>query len=194
PDLLPMLQDRLQRLMDQKTLEPIELRLKRSDGQNVCVLLSSTAVYDSDGRFLHTNNTVVDISARQVAEDALAQQRNLLQTITNSVPVQLALYDRDLICRFANASYARWMGNDPQALLGRHLRDIARPQDYAQGLPHLQRILGGETCQFEGERALPDGHRFYASVTYTPYVNNGKIEGLFIQMLDISDRHASEMK
>ena len=194
PDQIPMLQQRLQRLKSQQAVEPIELSLKRSDGREICVLLSSTAVYDSDGRFVHTNNTVVDISVRQAAEEALARQRSLLQTITNSVPVQLALYDRELICRFANISYARWMDNDPQALLGRHLRDIARPQDYAQGLPHLQRVLDGETRQFEGERVLPDGHRFYASVTYTPYVNNGVIEGLLIQMLDITDRHASEMK
>ena len=83
------------------------------------------------GRFVRTINTLVDITERKAAEVALAAQRNFLQTITSSVPVQLAFFDRDLICRFANASYARWLEwRHPTQLVGMHLSQIARPQDF----------------------------------------------------------------
>ena len=144
-----------------------------SDGSEMWVLVSTTAAVDAEGRFLHTHNSMVDVTARHLAEEALASQRRFLQTISNSVPVQLGFYDRDLICRFANASYARWLNGDPQSLVGRHLRDIAKPKDFEQGLPHLESALVGISQRFEGERTFPDGHRFYASIEYTPYVENG---------------------
>jgi PAS domain S-box-containing protein len=192
PEDRPMIRDRLQRLIEGEKLESVELGLRRRDGTTFVALLSSTAVVDEQGRFVRTNNTLVDISARKLAEHALHVQRNFLQTVTNTVPVQLAFYDRDLICRFANASYARWLGTEPASLIGLHLRDIARPEDFATAGARLEAALHGEPQQFEGLRRFPDGHEFYASIGYTPYIENGQVQGLIIQMVDITERKASE--
>ena len=194
PDQIPRARQRLQRLIQHEALEPAELCMLRPDGQEFWVLISSTAVYDADGVFQHTNNTLVDITGRHAAEAALASQRSFLQTITNSVPVQIAFFDRELICRFANASYARWMGGNPEDLLGKHLSEIARPENYQQGLPLLKAALAGTSQRLEGERTFPDGQAFYATVEYTPFLENGEVQGLFIQMLDISERREAEIQ
>ena len=194
PDQVSEIQARLQRVVRNEPVPSIKICLYRRDGSELWVLLGTSAVLNEEGRFLHTNNTLVDVSASHTAEAALAAQRNFFQTIADGVAVQLAFYDRNLICRFANASYARWMGTDPSALLGLHLREIARPADFEQGQPHLQATLGGESRRFEGERQFPDGHRFYASIEYIPYIAHGQVQGLFIQMLDISERRAAEMQ
>jgi PAS domain S-box-containing protein len=188
PADLPMIKDRLQRLIRGEKLESTELGLRRRDGSTFVALLSSTAVVDEQGRFVRTNNTLMDISARKLAEHALQAQRNFLQTVTNTVPVQLAFYDQDLICRFANASYARWLGSEPPSLIGLHLRDIARPEDFATAGARLEAAMRGEPQHFEGLRRFPDGHEFYASIEYTPYVENGQVQGLIIQMVDITER------
>ncbi len=185
-------EDRLQRLIREGKLESIEATIRRRDGSTFLALLNSTAVFDRQGRFVRSNSTVVDITERKAAENALAAQRNFLQAITNSVPVQLAFFDRDLICRFANASYARWVRGDTDKLMNRHLREIARPQDFESAQAHLRAALAGEIQRFEGERAFPDGHRFYASIEYTPYWQDGQVQGIIIQMIDISERKASE--
>src|SRR5690606_21867441 len=111
-------------------IEPIELTFRRRDGSQFVALVSSTAVRDHKGQFLRTNNTLIDVTERKVVEQALDAQGRFLQAMTDTVPVQLAFFDRDLICRFANASYARWRGSQPAEVVGRHLSDIARPQDY----------------------------------------------------------------
>lgn len=192
PADLPMIKERLQRLMRGEKLESTEVGLRRRDGSTFVALLSSTAVVDEQGRFVRTNNTLVDISARKRAEHALHAQRNFLQTVTNTVPVQLAFYDHELICRFANASYARWLGAEPASLIGLHLRDIARPEDFVSAGARLEAALRGEPQHFEGLRRFPDGHEFYASIEYTPYLENGQVQGLIIQMVDITERKASE--
>ena len=194
PEQVKLIGERLERVIRNEPVPSIEVCLRRRDGSEMWVLLSTTAVLDEDGQFVHTNNTLVDISASHAAEAALAAQRGFLQTIADGVAVQLAFYDRDLICRFANASYARWLGTEPAALLGLHLSEIARPEDYQQGQPYLQATLNGEPQRFEGQREFPDGHRFYASIEYAPYVHEGEVQGLFIQMLDISERRAAEMR
>ena len=192
PDQIDQVRERLQRLMQGEKLDAAELRMRRRDGSTFVALLSSTAVVDETGRFVRTNNTLVDITERKAAEQALQAQRNFLQTITNNLPVQLAFFDRQLICRFANARYARWLNTSPDLLLGLPLGDIARPEDYANGFPLLQAALAGEAQHFEAPRTFPDGHSFYASIEFTPYWSQGEVQGLFIQMLDITERKASE--
>ncbi len=192
PAYLDEVLQRLQRLQRGETLEAAEIGMLRCDGSSFIALLNTTAVLDDQGRFLRTNNTLVDITERKAAEVALAAQRNFLQTVASNVPVQLAFFDLDLVCRFANASYARWLDSSPQELVGRHLSQIARNQDFEEARARLERALAGVAQRFEGERVFPDGKVFYASIDYTPYRHNGEVAGLFIQMLDITERKASE--
>jgi len=192
PDLAGAALERLDRMVRGEKVEAAEFTIRRRDGSTFLALLSSTAVQDNQGRFVRTNNTVIDITDRKAAENALTAQSNFLQAITNSVPVQLAFFDRDLICRFANASYARWAQGDTTQMVGLHLSQIARPQDFESTRVRLAAALSGEIQRFEGERAFPDGHRFYASIEYTPYWQAGQVQGIIIQMIDISDRKASE--
>lgn len=192
PAWQPLVQSRLERLQHGDKLEPAEVEMVRRNGERFRVLLSSTAAYDAQGRLTHTNDTVVDISARQAAEQALSAQRAFLQTITDSVPVQLAFYDRRLICQFTNASYARWLNRPPQELVGLHLSQIAQPEGFASVEPHLGAALAGETRRFEGQRSFPDGTSFYASIEYTPYRIDGEVQGIVIQLVDITQRKAAE--
>ncbi|MBL0919218.1 MAG: PAS domain S-box protein [Hydrogenophaga sp.] len=192
PEQLDHTLSRLRELIDGHKIEPTEVTLRRRDGSTFVALVSSTAVRDHKGRFVRTNNTLIDITARKVAEDALAAQGRFLQAMTDTVPVQLAYFDRNMVCRFANASYARWRGGVPADVVGLHLRDIAQPRYYEPARERLAAALAGAPQRFEGERAFPDGHTFYASIEYTPFVVDGAVHGLIIQMLDITERKAAE--
>ena len=186
--------ERLQAMKQGAGSPPMELGLRRRDGSELHVLLISTPILDAQGRFVRTNSTVIDITERRRAEMALAAQRSFVQQTLDNVPVQLAFYDTGLKCRFANASYARWLGLDAQALIGRHLSEFARPADYDSSWPRLQAALQGQAQRFEGERVFADGRTFHASIEYTPYFNHGQVEGIFIQLIDITERKVSELQ
>jgi PAS domain S-box-containing protein len=192
PEYVDRMKQRLMQLKQGQTLDPVEICLRRRNGDTFIGLLSSTAVLDAQGNFLHTNNTLVDISARHIAEAALSAQRAFLQTITNSTPVQMAFYDRDLICQFANASYARWLNVPPEDLIGLHLSQVARPENFSEAKDHLAAALAGETQHFEGQRVFPDGTSFYAGIEYTPYRVGSEVRGIVIQMIDITQRKSAE--
>ena len=192
PELKAVIEGRLAQLACGGTPEPLETDLVRRDGRRLRVLLSCSAAFDDQGRFVQIHATAVDISARQAAEQALSAQRAFLQTITDVVPVQMALYDRHLICQFANASYARWLNVPPDKLIGLHLSQVARPENFVSAQSHLNAALAGETQHFEGQRTFPDGASFYASIEYMPYQVEGEVQGIVIQMIDISQRKAAE--
>ena len=192
PDYLDSVEQCLKQLKLGQSLDPVEVCLRRRDGGTLHALLSSTSVFDAQGHFLHANNTLVDISTRRNAERALSAQRAFLQTVTDVVPVQLAFYDRYLICQFANASYARWLNVPPQSLVGVHLSQVARPENLVYAKDHLTAALAGENQRFEGPRTFPDGTSFYASIEYTPYRVEGEVQGIVVQIIDISQRKAAE--
>lgn len=98
---------RLADLVAGKPVPPVALRLVGKHGHRREVLISTIGVFDSDGRFVCTNSTVLDVSQQRSAERQRDEQTQLLQRISDVIPVQIALFDEQLICRFANASYAR---------------------------------------------------------------------------------------
>ena len=192
PEQVESMRQRLNQLKLGEVLDPVEVCLRRRDGSTLNALLTSMAVFDTQGQFVCTNNTLVDISAHHRAEQALLAQRAFLQTITDNMPVQLAFYDRDLICQLANASYARWLNRPHASLVGLHLSQVARPEDFASAQAHLSAALAGEAQRFEGQRTFPNGTSFYASIEYIPYRRGGAVQGIIIQLIDISERKASE--
>ncbi|EWS64397.1 PAS domain S-box protein [Hydrogenophaga sp. T4] len=90
PSQLAKQNERRQQLESTGHLEPEEVALRLPDGRAFVGLASSTVVRDEQGQFVRTNSTLIDITERKRADAALQAQRDFLQNITNSIPVQLA--------------------------------------------------------------------------------------------------------
>ena len=194
PEDVERVNDRLARLKRGESLDSIKVRLRRRNGDTLSALLSSTAVLDAQGWFLQTNNTLVDITARQNAEAALSAQRSFLQTITDQVPGLIAYLDPDLRFRFANAEHLRVFGMDPKQLIGQHLRDCV-PSDVWKGIASsVQSALAGEPQRFEAWRETVQGGPLYFSISYLPDVQDGRVNGVFVQMIDITERKRIEQR
>jgi PAS domain S-box-containing protein len=76
PSWRPVMQDRLDILLQSGRTEAMELEVRRKDGSRFHALFSSTAVRDADGNFLHGNTTLVDISERRAAEQRVLAKVN----------------------------------------------------------------------------------------------------------------------
>lgn len=111
----------------------------------------------------------------------------LLRALVDHLPSMLAYWDTELRCRFANRAYERWFGVSPEALLGKHIRELLGPL-YERNLPYMQRALRGEPQQFE--REIPDpagGPSRHSLANYTPDVVDGVVRGFFVLVTDISE-------
>ena len=184
--------DRVQTLLRGEQTDPMEIEVRRKDGSHFQALFSSTAVFDEDGHFLHSNTTVVDISERKATEQRLAAHEGFLQTITDRIPVHLAYYDKDLICRFVNTAHAHSNGKLASEMIGEHLSQVVSEDLLPDILPHVADVLSGQPQTFEIERGNPEGGRSFFEIHYIPDVQNGTVEGIFIELHDITERKRTE--
>ena len=186
PAYLDEVLQRLQRLQCGEALQAAEIGMLRCDGTGFIALLSTTAVLDDQGRFLRTNNTLVDITKRKAAEISLRDNQRFLQTITDHVPGLIAYLDAGLRFRFANAEHLRVYGMDPKRILGRHIKDCLAPEIWAETQPRMEATLAGQEQNFTAWRPTITGKHIYISARYLPDVQDGQVKGLFVQIIDIT--------
>jgi PAS domain S-box-containing protein len=192
PGLRDTARDRLQKLARGEASEPLELDMRRQDGSRFPAMWTSTAVLDDEGHFLHSNTTVQDISERKFAEQRLSAHEGFLQTITDRIPVHLAYYDKDLVCRFVNTAHARSNGKFAHEMIGEPLAQVVPPDLLPDILPHVADALNGQPQTFEVQRGDPNGARTFYEIHYIPDLQNGVVEGIFIELHDITERKRTE--
>lgn len=183
---------RMQTLQNVGRTEPIEIEIRRKNGTHFHALISSTAVRNEQGEFLHSNTTVIDISERRASEQRLAAHDRFLQTITDRIPVQLGYYDKELICRFANTAHASHHGKLASDMVGMHLSQLVSATVLPEILPHVADALNGMTQNFEAERHSANGDRHYYDIHYIPDFQHGSVEGMFVELYDITERKRTE--
>ncbi|MDO9438326.1 PAS domain S-box protein [Hydrogenophaga sp.] len=173
--------------------EPLELELLRQDGQSMSMHIASTPVFDTEGQFLHGNAVVTQAHPRASADaPPTGSADSLLLSITNRIPSRLAYYDKNLICRFSNQAHATRYGKTPAEMVGSPLSQVVRPDVLPEILPRVARALSGETQTFEAERTGADGLNNFFEIHYIPDFQNGSVEGIFIELHDISERRRTE--
>lgn len=192
PALHDKVSQRLQTLQRGEQTDGMEVQVRRKDGDTLYVLCSSTGVFDDQGHFLHSNTTVVDISERKAAERRISAHESFLQTITDRIPVHLAYYDKDLVCRFVNRAHAHGNGKHPHEMIGEPLALVVPPDLLPDILPHVADALNGQPQTFEIERAGPGDERSHYEIHYIPDTQDGLVEGIFIELHDITDSKRTE--
>ncbi|WP_382323330.1 PAS domain-containing protein [Hydrogenophaga sp. UC242_53] len=168
--------------------EPVDLDWLRVDGSLFRARLASTPVFDAEGHFLHGSGVVTPLDAAQIA----SAQDSLLRSITDRIPARLAYYDKNLICRFANQAHAARYGKLPSDMVGSPLSQVVRPDILPDILPRVAQALSGQTQTFEAARTAADGSTNYFEIHYIPDFQNGTVEGIFIELHDITERRRTE--
>ncbi|MBL8019630.1 MAG: PAS domain S-box protein, partial [Leptospirales bacterium] len=128
-----------------------------------------------------------DLSGQQHATKTIQQQKSDLQTLMNNIPSLIGYWDKDLRNRFANRAYEEWFGVDPQAIQGRHIREVIGEERYALNLPYIEGALAGEKQVFERSILRPDGKSVYHGLSqYIPDRHGDEIRGFYVIVTDIS--------
>ncbi len=174
---------------------PREYVIRTADGTERVFLSSARLLRDEDGTreaVLVAQEATDRVRVRRELED----QRALLQTILETAPVGLALYDCDLRVINFNAEWAWLAGIAPMDIAGRSLYDLipdtrTRQASYA-------RVLAGEAVDLADVVYLRPGDaapRYY-DLRYRPVRDpDGTVKGILCAVLDVTMRYeASRQK
>jgi PAS domain S-box-containing protein len=118
-----------------RTKAPMTVMHKHFDahGCDVFVEVTAAPVFDEKGEVTHVIEACRDITDRKRAEEALAQDRNLLRTLIDYLPDCIYIKDREGRFLTANLATAHLMGvATPEELLGKTDWDFYPPDVAAQ--------------------------------------------------------------
>ena len=185
----------LRRLAANERLKNHEIRLRTTDGSLRLVLLDANVLW-RNGAVVHARCFLRDITARKAAEEALANERNLLRTLIDALPDPIYTKDRQSRYLISNAANVRLLGaKDEEDLRNKSVTDLCPPDIALKFIADDQEVLKNGRIYFDREETFrdPDGVERTLLTTKLPLRDlSGAITGLVGISKDITDRKRVE--
>ena len=140
------------RMLAEEGTENMEVEFERPDGSTVVALLSAEAVYDAEGRALHYDGVLTDITARAERKQQL---RMLSEAVEQAQEAVLITEDAPLDepgprIEYVNRSFEDMTGYRSEEVLGKTPRILQGPETDRKMLESLREALEAEQ-EWEGE-------------------------------------------
>lgn len=133
-----------------------------------------------------------DITDRKQAEEALKQNENQLQLITDSLPVLISYIDRDHYYRFVNQGYEKWFGLPQSEIQHKHIRELLGESVYQRILPELNLAFSGQPIFLENTLRKA-GKDYDLMVNYVPhFAPDHQVLGVYALIQDVTERKQLE--
>jgi hypothetical protein len=171
----------------------MEFRLRRHDGEYRWMIDTGTPRHSQQGEFLGYAGSLIDITERKHAEEALQERERLLRLVTDTMPAFVSYVDTEERYRFNNRIYEEWRGIPVGELAGMPVREVVGEETYAVIRPYIERALTGEAVTYETEVLVPHLGKVPHSITYAPDCDAaGKVRGFVVLGYDITEQKRTE--
>jgi len=161
----------------------------RKDGSRFPVLLSVTALFDSNGNINGFLGIGQDISDRKQAEKELRDLTNALQNAVEGI----SRLDIDGRYMKVNRAYAHKCGYEPEEMLGMKWPLTVHPSDVEMMISAYQEMLISGQVEVEARGVRKNGSFFYKQLTMVKACDaQGIFNGHHCFMKDITERKLTE--
>lgn len=186
---------RLENILTGKTLPTYERTFRRLDGTNFIGEVNVTLVYDRDGKPLHVQSIVRDITQRKQTEDQLRQSEQRYRALFNSNNDGVLIVDLEGNLLEVSEQAAKLLGYIPEELTGKPSRQIIADEDLPAFEERYLQVLQGEKLPiYERRLKRKDGSTFITEIN-VGLVRDEKGNPLYIQSIirDITERKREEL-
>ena len=163
----------------------------RKDGSTVFLESINNLVNWDGGPAIQS--TVVDVTDRILAEDALRDSERQLRLVTDSLPVLITYVDSKQRYQYVNETAEKWYGRPRAEIVGRTIRELWGAAAYETWMPYLESIREGWSQAFDETVTYPDGRTREVTESWVPHVaEDGEVLGYFALAQDFTSRRRAE--
>jgi PAS domain S-box-containing protein len=126
-------------------------------------------------------------------EDALREREAELELIVTQTPFMLTRCSRDLRYCYVSRAYADMLGRKPEEIAGKPIVQIMGKEGLKAILPHIEKVLKGQTVEYEMEVPFVGVGAPCLYGVYTPDRDaKGNVVGWFASITDVTRRKDAE--
>lgn len=177
-----------------RTARDVQLRIRCGNGERV-VSVSAAPVADRDGRITGAVESLVDITERAWAEEALRESEARLNALFVESPAAMLLFDEQLRYIRVNPTAAHMLARSPDQIVGRRLGEI-HPAFAALVRPALEHALatGQPLVNLEVSGELPGKPGIVTSWVWScyPIAAQHGATGIAVLAVDQTNRRHAE--
>jgi sigma-B regulation protein RsbU (phosphoserine phosphatase) len=169
----------------------IDCRLQTGGGHWRWLRIRGTVVRGRKGEALRIAGSMIDISLRKQAEAQIEDERHILRSLIDCVPLQV--YFKDLESRFVlvNRQMAEWNGQPgPETVIGMHDRDFFASAHWREAEADEKQIMAtGEAITEKVEREVrEDGKVTWVLTSKFPWFDRtNQVKGTFGVSSDVTE-------
>jgi PAS domain S-box-containing protein len=161
PDDLASLDRTVKRAMEQEGSFSVEYRMSRPEGESRWLAGSGQSERGTDGRIASIRGTVLDITERKRAEEAIHESEERFRRLSECPLEGVVLSEKGRILD-ANEQFARMFGFTQIELIGMHVSDFVAPE-FRELV--LGKIDSGDETPYEHMAVRRDGSVFPVEVS-----------------------------
>jgi PAS domain S-box-containing protein len=166
-------------------------RVRRKDGQWRWLSVYGVPVRKSVEH--EVVGTVTDVTERRLEEEATRQNEAELQLIMSQTPFMLTRCSADLRYLFVSPAYAEMLGRPAADIAGKSILEVMGQDGFATILPHIKKVLKGETVEYQTEVTFQSVGPRTLHVVYGPEINErGDVIGWIASIRDLTDSKRTE--
>ena len=171
-------------MMRKRDLKPLRTQLVHKSGKTIDGEVFGRLVQLDGQELMYV--AARDITHQVEQEREIREKGDLLEMITQNLPVRIAYFDRNATLSFHNRAFAE--AYRPKTAQGPvNGAALVRATDGYQRYPYVQRVFKGETVQFELDEVLEDGSRHYIQKVYVPHFAGNEVIGRVSLGIDITE-------
>ncbi|MBI5916531.1 MAG: PAS domain S-box protein [Bacteroidetes bacterium] len=172
----------------------IDHRIIRPDGEVRWVHEEAKIIMDeSTGTLIKKVGTVLDITEKKAAEDALRKSEEQYRQIVETAQEGISVIDEDDRTTYVNNKMCEILGYSKNEMIGKRNYDFMDEETKKKTLSALKRRRQGKTENYDIQYITKTGKQIWANISASPiFAEDGTYKGALGMITDITDRKVAE--